>query len=689
MHTLRPFFHPRVIAVIGASRHRGSIGAEIFHNLVEGGFHGRTIPINPHADEIASIRAYPRVVDVADEIDLAVIAIPAAGVESAIDDCIAARVPAIVVITAGFGEIGDAGRTVEARLRDKVRAAGIRMIGPNCMGVLNADPAVQMNATFSPVFPPSGPIAFSSQSGALGLAILEYARRLNIGISSFASVGNKADVSSNDLIEYWADDPQTSVILLYLESFGNPRRFGEIARRVGKVKPIVAVKAGRSRAGARAACSHTGALASSDVVVDALFRDAGVIRTETLEELFDVATLVAHQPIPAGRRVAILTNAGGPGILAADACEALGLTVSPLAQDTVAALRSFLPATASVANPVDMIATASADHYRRALPLLLADPAVDAVLAIFIPPLVTNSADVARAIADAARASSKPVLANFFGAEGVPDILAPVPCYVFPEAAVRALAHAVTYGEWRARPIGIISAMPPSCVTVARSVVDQAVRRGGGWLSMRECLALLGAGGIRAAAMRVVASAGDAAAAASAIGYPVVVKGSGPALVHKTEAHAVFTRLHDADAVQRAYDALGARADVTEVVVQDMIEGGAEMMVGVTLDPLFGHVVMCGSGGTQVELLRDATCRLAPITDRVAAEMLDSIRGIALLRGFRGAPPADEAAFRDIVLRVSALLDACPEINDIDLNPVIVTTSGAHVVDVRVRIGSH
>src|SRR5688572_1865482 len=448
---LRAFFEPTTVAVIGASRRRGRIGSEIFHNLASR-FRGRVIPVNPCAADIDGVRAYPRIGDIAGDVDLAVIAVPATGVEATVDECIAKRVGALLVITAGFGETGDAGRAVERRLRDKVRRAGIRMIGPNCMGLLNTHPDFELNASFSPVFPPAGPIAFSSQSGALGLAILEYAEQLHLGISSFVSIGNKADVSSNDLLEYWEHDPRTRVILLYLESFGNPERFRQIARRVSRQKPIVAVKAGRSGSGARAAASHTGALAASDMVVDALFKDAGVIRTETLEELFDVAALVAHQPLPAGNRIAILTNAGGPGILAADACEELGLTVPALQASTAAELTAFLPAAASVRNPVDMLATATADDYRQAIPLLLADPGIDSLLVIFIPPLVTPSADAARAIAEASRSANKPVLATFFGAAGVPDILEPVPCYTFPESAVRALTHALTHQRCRAEP---------------------------------------------------------------------------------------------------------------------------------------------------------------------------------------------------------------------------------------------
>jgi acetyl coenzyme A synthetase (ADP forming)-like protein len=683
--SLRCLFEPKSVAVVGASRRRGSVGAEIFHNLAAGGFAGRVVPVNPHAAAIGAIAAYPSVRDVPGDIDLVVIAVPAPAVAGVIEDCIAKSVGSVVVISAGFAETGRDGRAQEDAIRDRVRAAGIRMVGPNCMGVLNTDPSVHLNASFSPVFPPAGSIAFSSQSGALGLAILEQARQLNLGLSAFASVGNKADVSANDLLEYWETDSRTRVILLYLESFGNPRRFREIARRVSRDKPIVAVKAGRSGSGARAASSHTGALAASDTIVDALFRQSGVIRTETLEELFDVAALLAHQPLPAGKRVGILTNAGGPGILAADACEGFGLAVPSLSASTVAALRAFLPASASVSNPVDMLATASADDYRQAIPILLGDPAIDSLLTIFIPPLVTAPADVARAITDCARMSPKPVLATFFGAAGVPDILTPVPCYMFPESAARALAHATAYARQRSAPAGTTPDFTDIDRTAARAIVEQARSTGGGWLSPLGCEALLRAVGIPTAGTHVVRSAAEACALAHDIGHPVVLKGSGPDIVHKTEARAVHTSLVDDRAVADAYRALARNPDVLQILVQPMIRG-VEMFVGASFDAKFGHAIVCGSGGTLVELLRDTSCRLAPLTDVGAREMLEDLRGIALLRGFRGAPIADESSLLDIVLRVSALLDLCPEILELDLNPVMVATTGATAVDARIRI---
>jgi acetyl coenzyme A synthetase (ADP forming)-like protein len=683
--SIHPFFEPRAVAVIGASRQRGRIGSEIFHNLVDR-FRGPVVPVNLRAADIAGVRCYKTIGDVPGSIDLAVIAVPTAGVEQVLDDCIAKGVRAVIVISAGFGETGDAGRAQEARMRAKVREAGVRMIGPNCMGLVNTDPAVRLNASFSPVFPPAGPIAFSSQSGALGLAILEYAQQLNLGISSFVSVGNRADVSSNDLLEYWAEDPRTRVILLYLESFGNPKRFRQIARALSRTKPIVAVKAGRSGSGARAASSHTGALAASDTVVDALFRDAGVIRTETLEELFDVAALLGHQPLPAGNRVAILTNAGGPGILAADACEALGLTLPPLEPATLAALRAFLPEAAGMANPVDMLATASAEDYRRAIPLILADSGIDSLLTIFIPPLVTNSSDVAHAIADRARTSSKPVLATFFGAAGVPEILAPVPCYTFPESAARALSHAVVYSRRRTEPTGATPVFPDLDAHAARAILAHAREAGGGWLSPLACQALLAACGIPAVPTRVVVNVQGAAAAARQLGFPVVLKGSGPDILHMTDAHAIHLGLEDESAVLGAFHALARRPDVVQMLVQPMVPQGVEMFVGATRDPKFGHAVVCGTGGTLVELWRDTSCRLAPLTDVTARDMLDELRGAALLRGYRGAQPADEAALVDILLRVSTLVEACLEILELDLNPVIVTPAGASVVDARIRV---
>lgn len=687
--SMRPFFEPKVVAVVGANRTRGRIGSEIFHNLIASGFTGTLVPVHPDAPVVEGLAARPRLSDIEGPVDLAIIAVPAAKVAGAVDDCIAKGVKALVVISAGFGETGGSGLTLEAELVEKIRAAGIRMIGPNCMGIINTDPLVRLNGTFSPVYPPAGRVAFSTQSGALGLAILEYVTRRNIGMSTFASIGNKADVSSNDLIQYWANDDRTDVILLYLESFGNPRKFAQIARRVGRQKPIVAVKAGRSSAGARAASSHTGARATSDALTDTLLRQSGVIRTQTLEEMFDVAVLLASQPIPQGSRVAIVTNAGGPGILAADACEANGLQVAPLTPETTTALRSFLPATASVANPVDMIASASAEDYRRTVELVLADANIDSLLTIFIPPIVTAADEVAGAIQRASAGSAKPVLATFMGVQQSLAV-AGIPTYTFPESAAVALARATQYGEWRRKPSVEPPNLPGFGRDAVRAAVTAAVERGGGWLDPEATKALLAAAGVNVADGRIAGSAEEAERIAGEIGFPVAMKGIGGSLLHKTEAGAVKLRLSDGPAIRAAFADLETRLGdrLESVLVQRMIGAGVEMVVGGINDPSLGPVIMAGTGGILVDLFGDTAFRMCPLTEEDAVELMDDLKGRVLLRGYRGAPAADESAFRLLLLSVSQLLDACPEIEEMDLNPVMVLARGAIAVDARVRIGT-
>ncbi len=681
------FFHPRAVAVVGASRDAASVGGQVFRNLRRAGFRGELHPINPRAAEVEGVRCFPRVSDVPGPVDLAVIVVPAAAVLAVVDDCVAKGVGALIVISAGFGESGPEGRERERLLVEKIRAAGIRMVGPNCLGLLNTDPEVRLDATFSPIYPPEGGVGFATQSGALGLAILDHARRLGLGISTFVSVGNKADVSGNDLIQYWAQDPRTDVILLYLESFGNPRTFGRLARRVSREKPIVAVKAGRSKAGARAAASHTGALATRDAVVDGLFHQAGVIRTDTLAELFDVASLLSHHGVPRGKRVAILTNAGGPAILAADACEAEGLELPPLSDGAMGELRSFLPAAASVGNPVDMIASATPDQFRRAMRVLLAEPTVDALVVIYIP--LGDPAPVAQAIADGAAArGDKPVLSVFMTAGEPPPTLAALPCYPFPEPAAVALARAEAYGRWRARPSGEPARFDDLDRAAVRAPVEAALARSGGWLTPVEAQALLEAARIPVARARFAATVEEALAAAGAMGWPVAMKAVGPTIVHKTEVGGVKLGLADAAALRAAHADLTARLGdaLAGVLVQEMVPSGVELLVGAVLDPTFGPLVAFGSGGTLVELFEDVAFRLHPLTAADVEDLLAEVRGTALLRGHRGAPPLDEAAVREVLLRLSALLDLCPEIEELDVNPLRVFRDGARALDVRVRV---
>jgi acetyl coenzyme A synthetase (ADP forming)-like protein len=703
-NSLRVFFRPDGVAVIGASRDAGTIGAEVFRNILESGFTGTVYPVSLHADTVHGVRAYKSILDIPERVDLAMIIVPAKHVLEVVDECGRKGVRGLVVISAGFRETGEGGRDRERQLLEKVRHYGIRLIGPNCMGVLNADPAVSFNGTFSPVFPPFGNVGLLTQSGALGLALLDHASALRIGLSTFVSVGNKADVSGNDLIQYWEQDPATDVILLYLETFGNPRKFARIAPRVTAKKPIIAVKSGRSDAGSRAASSHTGALATVDVAVDALFRQSGVIRVDSLEEMFDVAELLAHQPLPAGRRVGILTNAGGPGILAADVCEANGLEVLPLREETKAALRKILPAEAALANPVDMIASATAEQYAQVLRILLEDDCLDAVLVIFIPPIVTRAPDVARAIREViGDGVQKTTLACFMMTKGAPEELSQggksVPSYVFPESAARALSRVVDYAEWRKRPRGVIPELRVD-VDAARVVVSAALPRAsedGAWLSAEECESLLSAYGIRSARSLFATTAKQAVEAARKLGLPVAVKLASATITHKTDVGGVVLNIKTLTGVERSYKTIRSRlkeqrreGEMQGVTVQAMVESGVEAIVGVTQDRSFGPLIMLGLGGTLVELVKDVQVRIQPLTDADARDMVRTIKGYRLLQGWRGAPPSDVPALEDLLLRISALAGDIAEIAELDLNPVRVlgVGQGATVVDARILVHS-
>jgi acetyl coenzyme A synthetase (ADP forming)-like protein len=697
VRAVHTFFHPRSVAVIGASRQRNTIGAEVLHNLMSYGFQGAVLPVNPSAAVVQSVVAYPTVEDVPTDVDLAVVSVPAERVLDVAEGCARKGVRALVVISAGFAETGPEGRARQDTLLHICRSSGMRLIGPNCMGIINTDPAVRLNATFAPAPPPHGRIAFMSQSGALGLAIMEYANALGLGISTFASVGNKADISGNDLIRYWAQDENTDVILLYLESFGNPRKFSRIARHVTRYKPIVAVKSGRSTAGARAAGSHTGTLiAASDITVDALFRDAGVIRTDTLDEMFDVASLLANQPPPKGRRVAIITNAGGPAILCADACIAEGLEIPVLGDGTQAALRAVLAPEASPANPVDMIASASAEQYRQAIEIVGRDAGVDALVVIFIPPLVTRPEDVAHAIVDGAATlhGQKPVLTVFMQSRGLPDALKAagvhIPSYAFPEAAAIALARVARYGAWQARPPAPAAQFDDVQLDEARRIIERALARGEGWLTPAEVWDLLACYRLPVLEQRSVPTVDAAARAAAELGGEVALKAIAPGVVHKTEAGAVQLRLAPPAVLAAAREMerrlSGNGSGVSGFLVQRMAQPGVEMLIGVVHDRQFGPMVACGAGGVLVELLKDVSVRLAPLSELEADEMLRELKTYPLLTGYRGGPVYDVRALSDAILRVGAMVDELPEIAELDLNPVLVHPRGVTIVDGRVRV---
>ena len=695
---LRTFLSPRSVAVVGASRDSSTIGGRLFHNLLMTEFAGAVYPVNPKADVVHGVPAYASVADVPGEIDVAFVVVPAPVVADVARQCGEKGVRGLVVISAGFGEVGGDGRARQAELVGICRSFGMRLIGPNCMGIVNTAPDVRLNGTFATVYPSVGRVGFLSQSGALGLAVMQYSAELGLGLSSFVSIGNKADVSGNDLLAYWSADDGTDVILLYLESFGNPRRFMRLAREVGRRKPIVVVKSGRTAAGRRAAASHTGALlASSDATVDALFRQAGVVRTDTLEEMFDVAQVLAHQPAPKGPNTAIVTNAGGLGILCADTCEANGLHVVELSEETAASLRAFLPPEASVGNPVDMIASATAEDYRRAIQIVASDPAVDAIIVIYIPPQATQAEAIGGAIAEAIDAVGGriPVTTAWMSTKGLPVELqgtsTRVSSFAFPEQAAIAMARAAAYGRWRAHAEGKVPVFADVRPDEAGAVILAALGRSDeGWLEPDEVDRVLSCFGLRTARSERAGDANEAADAAARIGGRVALKAFGPDLLHKTEVGAVALGVAAAetrDAAREIAERVSAAGLTLEgFVVQEMVERGVEMLVGVANDPTFGPVVAVGAGGTTVELLRDVAVRVTPITDLDAEEMVRSLATFPLLDGFRGAPKADVASLEETVLRVGALVDNHPAIAEMDCNPVIVGRRGSVIVDARVRV---
>ena len=704
--SLRPFFHPRTVAVIGASRDPKRIGYRIVEALAGNRFRGVIYPVNPKAATIAGLTAFRSVTAIPDTVDLAVIVVPRDSVLPMINDCAGKGINSVIVISSGFAETGPEGQQVQDRLVETVRQQGMRMIGPNCFGLLNTDPAIRLNATFTSAFPPSGRMAMSTQSGALGLAILAAAHRLQLGVSSFVSVGNKADVSTNDLLQYWEDDPSTDIILLYLESFGNPRRFARIARRVARRKPIVAIKSGRGLAGRRAASSHTAALASNEAAVDTLFQQSGVIRAESLDELFALARGLADQPLPKGKRVGIITNAGGPAILCTDACEAGGLSIPELSKTTTAALSTFLPPAASLKNPVDLIASATPDHYAQAMTILLASTEIDALIVLYISVTVGDAAGVAngilRGISSARQAGGTAIpiyicwmaegdLERTFQAGGET-----IPTFPLPEHPAVVLSKACRYEEWRTQPLGMIPDFDDMDIPAARAICAKALsQEGAGWLTVEDTRALLGSVKLPVAQGGVARTADQAAALAQEVGFPVAVKLASHEILHKTEIGGVHLKLAHEQAVRDAFEAIRSRLAqdykleaMEGVLVQPMLSGGVEVMVGMTHDRLFGPLIAFGLGGIHVEILGDVRFRITPLTDRDAAQMVREIKGYRLLQGYRGHPPADVEAIEEVLLRLSRLVEEIPEISELDLNPIFALPpgQGCSIVDARIRV---
>jgi acetyltransferase len=700
--SLDSIFRPRSIAIVGASRKKGSIGRNIMRNLIEYEFNGPIFPVNPGAEVIHSIKCYPSIKDIPDNVDQAIIVVPKELAIRAAEECGEKGVKGIVVITAGFKEVGGDGIKLEEQLAEVIKKYNLRCVGPNCMGVINTDPEYSMDATFAPAFPHRGNIGFLSQSGALGAAILEHARDLNLGISQFISVGNKLDISGNDVIEYWAQDDKTQVILLYLESFGNPRKFTQLAREIVKKKPIIAVKSGRTWAGAKAASSHTGALAGLDVGSHALFEQCGVLRVNTVERLFDLAQAFSKQPLPRGKRTAILTNAGGPGIMATDAVVNVGLEMATFNSKTIAELRKFLSPEASFANPLDMIASAHEENYYKCLQLLLADDGVDAVIVIFVHPVHIDAKGIARSIIKASQAvNDKPVLCVFMGkkdeASGIEDLqTSGLPTYQFPESAAIALASMEKYYRIKTRPKGKVRTFDDVDYDAAKAIFDRALKAKHDRLTDLEVNKALAAYGIHMPRFTIVHSIEDAVRFTEQKNYPVVLKLSSPEIVHKSDVGGVIVDLRNEAELVRGYMRIQENLkkikkppENCDVMIQEMARGGKELIIGTSYDPSFGNLIMVGLGGVYVEILKDVNFRIYPITDLDAREMITGLKGYKLLEGVRGEKGIHLNAIIEILQRLSQLIGDFPCIKEMDMNPFMAFPEKEKCVALDARISLH
>ena len=693
VRSIERILRPRSVAVVGAGRDRGGIGHAVVRNLVSAGFAGPVYPVNPNAAAIDGVPAFPSVEAIPDTVDLAIIAVPAAQCLDVVDACARKRVGGLVIISSGFAETGVQGAALQREVLMHAHRGGMRIVGPNCFGVINTAPEVNLDATFASLQPKPGGLAFASQSGALGIAVLERSISAGLGLSSFVSMGNKADVSSNDLLRYWSQDGRTRAILMYLESFGNARAFARIAPQVARTTPIVVVKSGRTAAGRRAAASHTAAMASPDLAADALFRQAGVIRVDTLEELLDCGALLADQPTMQGNRLLIVGNAGGAAVLAADACAAVALEVPELTVDTQLRLRELAGPNAGVSNPIDLGAGASPELFAAAIDAAVtATSLIDAVAVILAPVSGLDPERVARAVANA-DVGERPVVFVHLGSETIPAALRrrerPIPCFSFPERAVRTLGRVAEHARWRQRPTGAPVVFDDIDISRANAVVQTFLHQApdGGWLRPAEMHALLGCFGIPMAREVDAHSAGEAMQALQQVGVPCVLKAVVEGIVHKTELGAVHLDLRSPEDVRQAYINMQVQlgTSMQSAVLQPMLHG-VETIAGVVTDPVFGSLIVFGSGGTAVELLEDRALRILPLTDLDAAELVRAIRGAPLLFGYRGAPACDVRGVEQVLLRLAALAVQVPQVAEVELNPLLVTPSGAIAVDSRVRL---
>ena len=692
---LNQFFDPRAVAVVGASTDPTKLGYAVLFNVLEHGFTGDVYPINPKAGEVLGKKAYASVLDVPGPIDLAVIVVPSKYVAGVIEECGQKGVKGVITITAGFREVGPQGMAMEKELISIVRRYGMRMIGPNCLGII--DTYAPLQASFALGMPMQGGIAFMSQSGALCTSILDMALADDIGFSRFVSLGNKADLNEIDFLQVWGNDPNSKVITAYLEGITDGGRFIEIARQVSKHTPVIAIKSGTTQAGSRAVSSHTGTLAGSERAYEAAFQQAGVLRAGSVQDLFDMAVAFARQPLPVTDAVAVVTNAGGPGIMATDAIERAGLQLASLAVETQNKLRAGLPSAASVANPVDVLGDAMADRYALAVNAVADDPNVGAIIVVLTPQIMTQITETAQAVAEAYQRSGKPILTAFMGKQTIgkgEKILRAhgLANYPVPERAVNALAAMVRQKQWQERPMPQIEHFDVDRDAVAQ-VFQQVKADGRLAIGDAEARAVQTAYGIPFPKSFLAKTAEEAAKAAEEIGFPVVMKITSPDILHKTDIGGVKLNLQSADEVRDTFDLMMYRAqryqptaEIWGCLVQQQVKGGKEILLGMNRDPQFGPLLVFGLGGIYVEVLKDVTFRVAPIDRRQAREMLSEIRGFPLLRGVRGEPPSDMDAIVDVLLRLSQLVTDFPEIVEIDINPLMVFEQGKGALGIDMRL---
>jgi acetyl coenzyme A synthetase (ADP forming)-like protein len=683
MKGLEYIFKPQSIAVIGATPARGKVGYEVLRNLLRYEFNGTVFPVNPKRSVIHSMKAYPTVGDIPDDVDCAVIVVPRDYVPETVDQCGKKGVKGLIVISAGFRETGHVGAKLEEQVLEKVDKYKMRMIGPNSFGVINARPGVRMDATFSRNHPLPGKIGFISQSGAMGEAIMGLASKMNLGFSMFVSVGNKANVNSIHVLEYLGNDPETEVILLYLEDLGNPHDFSNLIRSITRKKPVIAMKAGTTAKGMKAASSHTGALAGSDVSIEALFEQTGIVRVSSLQQMFDVAAFLARMPVPKGKRVGVVSNAGGAAIIATDSLINLGMELPDYSPATQEKIREVMPPDAAIGNPLDLVGSAGEKQFDHALRAVFKDKKIDSVLAIFVPPITVNEEAVANTIVDVVRKQTKPLAACFMGvglqSKGL-DILREhnIPNFIFPESAARALSRVDKYRRWIARPEGEFKQFK-----VKKKVVKDIIAAADtGEIIGEQALDILEAYGFPVAPYMYAWSTEEAIEMSNHLGFPVAMKINTPKILHKTDMGAVMLDLRTPAEVKNGFEALKKKVkggistgEKFSVVIQEMVSGGVETVIGMSTDPIFGPLIMFGLGGIYVEVMKDVSFRINPLSDLDAQEMIENLRGIKLLKGFRGSEPVNMEVLIDSILRVSQLVKDFPEIVELDVNPFIISSS--------------